>query len=283
MPLVNAEIKNGWWSFDKDKLLEAGNQHSTDYQNASPFPHIKFDNFLDTSLLEQINESFPSRDDRTPFLRAQERLKYQFTADECESILIKNVLSELNGVAFLRFLSALTGIRNLMPDPYFLGAGLHETLKGGHLSVHADFNVHPNLNAQRRINLLIYLNADWDPSFGGNLELWDKAMTHCVHSVAPTLGTAVIFNTDLDAFHGQPDALTCPDGRSRRSIALYYYTYPEEGVVALRKRATNFKTRPNTGDKPDLELKVKAFAADWIPRRMHKNVYKVIEKLFGQN
>jgi Rps23 Pro-64 3,4-dihydroxylase Tpa1-like proline 4-hydroxylase len=282
MPLLNAVLKNGWWAFEREQLLEVGNQHAASYQSASPFPHIVFHDFVNSHLLQQIHNSFPSRVNKTPFLRAQERLKYQFTADECESILVRNVFQELNGAAFLQFLSALTGIKNLIPDPYYLGAGLHETLRGGHLSVHADFNVHPNLNAQRRINLLIYLNQDWERSFGGNLELWDKSMTRCMQSVPPTIGTAVIFNTDLDAFHGQPDALDCPEGRSRRSIALYYYTCPEKGVVSLRKQTTNFRTRPNSGDKPDIELKLKALSADWVPRRMHTAVNRTIEKLFGK-
>src|SRR5206468_2179145 len=98
-----------------------------------------------------------------------------------------------------------TGIPGLMPDPYFEGGGLHETKRGGHLGIHADFNIHSQLKVERRLNLLIYLNENWDKTFGGELELWNKDMKECAVRVAPIFGRAVIFNTDLDSFHGHPE------------------------------------------------------------------------------
>jgi len=81
------------------------------------------------------------------------------------------------------------------------------TRAGGHLSVHADFNVHGDMKVERRLNLLVYLNEDWDPGYRGEFKLWDRQMKGCVRSIAPLLGKAVVFNTSLDSFHGQPDPL----------------------------------------------------------------------------
>ena len=84
-------------------------------------------------------------------------------------------------------------------------------------------------------------------------------------AVAPAMGRAVIFNTDLDSFHGVPDVIACPPERSRRSIALYYYTAPEEGLASLPTRTTVFKPRPGTADRPDREVARRHLINDWVP------------------
>ena len=101
--------------------------------------------------------------------------------------------------------------------------------------MHADFNWHKQMRLDRRINLLIYLNKDWQPEYGGNLELWDAAMSHKVAEYAPLFNRCVIFNTTDKSFHGNPKPVSCPPDRSRRSLAFYYYTNgrPAEGGVAV--------------------------------------------------
>ncbi len=42
--------------------------------------------------------------------------------------------------------------------------------------MHADFNWHQKLLLDRRINLLLYLNKDWEEDYGGHLELWNRDM-----------------------------------------------------------------------------------------------------------
>ena len=60
----------------------------------------------------------------------------------------------------LLFLERLTGIEGLIPDPYFVGGGLHQIESGGKLDIHVDFNRLEKTNLDRRLNLLIYLNKD---------------------------------------------------------------------------------------------------------------------------
>jgi hypothetical protein len=38
-----------------------------------------------------------------------------------------------------------------------------------------------------------------------------------------------IFTTTNSSFHGHPEPLLCPEGVSRKSIALYYYSACEAG------------------------------------------------------
>jgi hypothetical protein len=91
-------------------------------------------------------------------------------------------------------------------------------------------------------------------------------MQQCEAKIAPLLGRAVIFNTNLESFHGHPDPLNCPPERDRRSIAAYYYTaslQPE-----MPKRSTTFQVRPGTGDKVDRRVRLNHFIKDWVPPRL---------------
>ena len=138
---------------------------------------------------------------------------------------VRRFLDAMNGFEMLLFLERLTGIEGLIPDPYFGGGGLHQIEPGGFLKVHADFNVHPKLHLDRRLNMLIYLNKDWREEYGGHLELWDRDRTRtCRERILPVFNRTVVFSTTDTSFHGHPHPLTSPPGVTRKSVSLYYYT-----------------------------------------------------------
>jgi Rps23 Pro-64 3,4-dihydroxylase Tpa1-like proline 4-hydroxylase len=268
--LLSLRRDQNFLALDEAECRAAGSELAEQYQQASPFPHVIIDDVLDRTILREVERAFPARTGKTYFDRDQERLKYQFNPAELDSALVRSLFAELNNAAFLAFLSAMTGIKGLIPDPYFHGGGLHETCAGGHLSVHADFNIHEEMKVERRLNVLIYLNEDWDPAFGGDLELWDRDMAARQRKIAPLMGRAVIFNTALDSFHGHPDPLTCPPERTRRSIATYYYTAVSPSDDAAPLRTTNFRPRPNTGERRDWKIAYQHWVNDWVPARLQR-------------
>lgn len=267
---------DGYLSLDPDECREAGRMLAERYQAAAPFPHIVIDDFLETDVLDAILDDFPSSKDKTFFDRDQERLKFQYQPHESRSAVIRNLFAELNSQAFLGFLEEMTGIKGLISDPYFEGGGLHETKRGGHLGVHADFNIHSRLKVERKLNLLVYLNQDWEDDYGGHLEMWDQQMRGCAVKVKPAFGRAVVFSTALDSFHGHPDPLNCPPDRSRRSIATYYYSAHEAGLTAIPKRTTNFQPRPGSPDKLDWAIRRFHWINDWVPPRLQPLAYRLL-------
>jgi Rps23 Pro-64 3,4-dihydroxylase Tpa1-like proline 4-hydroxylase len=267
---------DGYCALDATECRELGRSLTDQYRDAQPFPHIVIDDLLDAKILRRILEEFPSSENKSFFDRDQERLKFQYQPHEVASGLTRNLFAELNSQAFLGFLEELTGIQGLISDPYFEGGGLHETKRGGHLGVHADFNVHSRLKLERRLNLLVYLNEDWDQDYGGQLELWDRQMKECAVRVEPAFARAVIFNTALDSFHGHPDPLNCPPNRSRRSIATYYYTAVEDGYSLLPKRTTNFRPRPGSADKSDWQIRRSHFVNDWVPPKLQRLAHRLL-------
>jgi len=243
-PILPISRKDGFFEFDRAAARTIGEGLTRAYGNGDPFPHIVLDNFLDLDVLREVDRQFP-QPEKGRFDDSWSHLKTGYILDKIRSAYIQDLLSALNSAAFLVFLEKMTGIKGLVSDPRFTGGGLHETRRGGHLSIHADFNFHPITKLRRRLNLILFLNEDWNPDWGGGLELWDKAMTHKVKSVTPDLGRAVIFNTDSDSYHGHPDPLEAPEDVTRRSIALYYYTAPD----ALRlPHTTKWRKRPGSGD-----------------------------------
>jgi hypothetical protein len=159
-------------------------------------------------------------------------------------------------------------LERLMGDPYFLGGGFHEIFSGGKLAVHADFRVHKRLNLERRINVLLYLNESWDYDYGGELELWDKSMDSCFERVVPVVNRCVIFNTDSRSFHGHPDPLKVPEGVTRKSLALYYYTASPNIIRDTPAHSTMYVSRADDAfflRRQAFKLRLQNYLLDWMP------------------
>lgn len=242
--ILDLRRDDGFFELDRMAARDLGVSYAQRYQNASPFPHIVLDNFVDADILREVNRQFPAAE-KGRFHDDFSQLKTDYAHEKIRSAYIHDLFRALNSAAFLNFLEKMTGIKGLVSDPRFVGGGLHETRRGGHLSIHADFNIHPLMRLQRRVNLILFLNETWEDGWGGKLELWDKRMTHCEVATAPILGRAVIFNTDSDSYHGHPDPLTVPETQTRRSIALYYYTVPAGFRIP---HTTKWRKRPGSQD-----------------------------------
>jgi Rps23 Pro-64 3,4-dihydroxylase Tpa1-like proline 4-hydroxylase len=202
------------------------------YAAAEPFPHIVIDDFLDSSVAESIATELEACDVDDWYRDDHPDQVLKRTMEDLDRIpsTTAEVLRFMNTDTALRFMSTLTGIHDLQSDPTYLGGGVHVSLPGGRLQVHADFNIHPNSGMHRRVNALLFLNRDWDPGWQGQLELWSKDLSSRAESIDPILNRLVVFTITDDAFHGVPETLDCPPDRKRFSLALYYYTKdrPEE-------------------------------------------------------
>jgi len=232
---------------DVAELQALATRNRNKYIEGHPFPHIYLDNVFPEEALNKVLEEFPGENNAhwQRFHNAQE-LKLALKDESNYGAFTRHFINSLNSRPFLKFLEALTGIDALIPDPYLEGGGLHQIVRGGLLKIHADFNKHPITNLDRRLNVLIYLNKDWEEAYGGHFELWDRNMEKAEVKILPLFNRMAIFSTTSDSYHGHPDPLNCPEDRTRKSIALYYYTNgrPQEEVdPALGSHTTLFKIR----------------------------------------
>ena len=241
---------------DFDTLRRRASESSAGYAAASPFPHAVLDDFIDPPTAAALAAEFPARWDDKAWLdyngndaagKPLQRQKYHISDEDRLGPTTQRLLYELKSARFLEVLSTLSGIDNLIPDALNHGGGIHMNCQGAVLKIHADFNRHPEWGLDRRLNLLLYLNQDWQARFGGDLELWDAEMRNCAKKVAPVAGRCVIFSTSSTSFHGHPDPIDCPPDVTRKSIALYYYTNPPRAVDEP-VHSTLWQARPDSGD-----------------------------------
>ena len=234
------------------------------FHSVQPFPHVVLDGLFPESLLDLADAEFP--DPETPMgtpsacKNAAKRRGRQWhctahgtgngghlklgTGEEASmGRTLQALMRTFKSKSFVRHLEVLTGIGPLIVDDTNLGAGLHQIFSNGSLQIHADFNRHPDNHPQfgvieRRVNLFLYLNDKWRPSWGGHLQLWDRSLKACGQRIAPKRNRLVVFASTDYSFHGHAEPLACPPHRSRRSIAIYYYTSGKrpEGEVNVTAR-----------------------------------------------
>jgi hypothetical protein len=259
-----------------NRMREATAQARADYANAKPFPHIVLDNFFDPALLDLILAEFPKPDQISWQKFDNEReIKLASAREASFGPVTRLFFYHLNSMTFLQFLSDVTGIPNLISDPSFDGGGLHQIMRGGKLGVHADFNRHRDFGLDRRLNLLLYLNKDWRAEYGGNLELWDRNMSKCEARVAPLFNRVMVFGTTDFTFHGHPDPLQCPEGMTRKSMALYYFSNgrPAEEVTGVH--STLFRERNSGEFRPTIAQRARGIAKDLLPPLLTRQLRRI--------
>jgi len=203
---------------------------SKQYREAEPFPHIQLENVFDPEVAMACVEEFPTAGSGpwTVYKHYNED-KVGLTKRQLFPPTLGRVTDELNSEQFVRWISALTGFHDLVPDPQLVAGGLQQSGAGGFLNVHADFTMHHyRRNLRRRVNVILYLNPGWKPEWGGALELWDRTMSRCVERVPPTFNRLLIFNSTETSYHGFPARLTCDEGVTRKTLALYYYSVEQQ-------------------------------------------------------
>lgn len=223
-------------SISLDLPIVDTNKLRTEFIGNSPFDHVVIDNFFNESELSCVVDEIKNIPEPTWYAGKHDsespvqQKKTSIDKGEYITPLMKKVIDRLSSKEMLTLITEITGIEGIQSDDELIGGGVHRTSTGGRLSIHADFNIHPTTQKHRRVNVLLYLNKDWNPEYNGELELWDSGMTACQKKVEPIFNRLVLFRIRDDAFHGHPDKWMGDQNNHRLSFALYYYTddRPEE-------------------------------------------------------
>ena len=133
------------------------------------------------------------------------------------------LVNVLHSSQFIKWLERVTGVKKLIPDPHLTGAGYMKNFKGDSLQVHTDFNWVDEIELHRAVSIIIYLNKDWEESWGGCLNFYDVENKNILSSIKPDWGNMLIWQYRNLVYHGYPDPMTCPEDQSRKGIRLFYY------------------------------------------------------------
>ena len=249
------------------------------YLNATPFPNIVLENFFTNNFLDKVVKNFPNLEKINSSQQYINKNEIKFANNDYINFpdSIKVLFDFMNSNTFLDFLQKITSIEEkLIADKELNGGGLHQIKTGGMLKIHTDFSKHPTLDLDRRINVLIYLNKNWDKTYGGNLELWDREMKLCGKKITPTFNKMVIFSTNDFSNHGHPDPIKSPKNISRKSIALYYFS---KGRPALEIDSDNIKNKTYFKDRKGFDSET-SNKNEKIKNYLRKfKIYKYLKKL----
>lgn len=219
-----------------------------EFRDAEPYPHLKIDGFLDEDFAAEVAGAYPSFDEAGAlgfkFEAVNEIGKIQITEAEKFPDPIARLNEALASEELLRQLAEISGIEVLVADEGLAGGGMHMTGPRGRLDVHVDFNFNERLKLHRRLNLLVYLNPIWEPTWGGGVELWDTAVQKRYGVFTPKLNRAVLFETSDHSFHGVEE-VRCPAHLTRNSFAVYYYSPEPPPGYAGHDHSTIFRARPD--------------------------------------
>ena len=238
-----------------EKVDDAGR----DWLKNTPFPHLVVDGFFKDEIADALEKEFPNFDDGL-WHQYQNALEVKKTSNNWNKFpeLTYQVFSTLNSRSCVdKISSALLSGATLCADPGLNGGGWHIHKSGGKLNTHLDYSIHPKLGLQRKINLIVYLNSNWHPSWGGHLGFWGnesaEAPGNLEKQIEPLFNRAVIFDTTFNSWHGLPTPLQCPDNEFRKSIAVYYLTEASP-TTDKRGKALFAPTSEQASDQEVLDL-----------------------------
>jgi hypothetical protein len=209
------------------------------FRAGRPFPLLVIDSFLPDDIAHGV------LDEIVAFQEFQTSNDYIFAKNKFESPGLERLGP--NGAAIKKLLlsnemaetlSSVYG-RSVFVDPDFVGGGLHRGGEGSFLDMHADFNLHPRKSRWiRELNILLYLNKNWQPEFGGSLDL-RHAQTGETSSIEPIFNRLVLMLTKDFTLHGYKP-INFPTGAFRISLAAYAYSEAtsEQEVASLRTTTT---------------------------------------------
>ena len=199
-----------------------------EYLSAAPFPHIAIDNFLEKSFAVRLEDECREANTNVNVSNDfTQKGKLALNDWALMPPLMEKTCGFFNSGRFVTIVEQITGIKGLIADPHLEGGGLHRTERGGFLKMHTDFNFNKRLNLHRRINVLYYLNSQYQEDWDGALKLSltpARERSSQMKAIAPIFNRLVIFNTNDKTSHGHPEPHLFPSDTPRTSLAVYYYS-----------------------------------------------------------
>ena len=212
----------------------------------NPFPYVIIPEFINTEYYNQIESKIPSEPNEK-WWKYENPLEVKYALDNLELMdsVISNIFYALSHDNTIDKFKKIFNIPDLEYDPHCHGAGLHMHPRYGRLNMHLDYEIHPLSNKQRRLNIILYLNDEWNPEWNGDTQLWNNTVSECIVNSYPKRNTAIVFVTTEQSWHGVPEIILCPHDKYRKTLAFYYVSYLKNNKNVNKKGAdeNGFRTK----------------------------------------
>lgn len=276
-------------------VIAAAGHLQAEFTSARPFRHVVIEQFFDAPFCRQLLEEFPDFDTRAA-MNENGEIGGKATQEKMQQLgpSFHRLDEMVQSQEFRDLVSEITAIPDLQYDPHYFGGGTHENRQGQTLDPHVDFNFHPISRQHRRLNLIVYLNPEWQDEWGGSLQLHKDPYREPQHdeivTLSPLMNRCVIFETTESSWHGF-ERIDLPQDRqdvSRKSFALYYYTDTRPELETAEEHSTVYVERHlperyraglTLSDTDLQELKILLARRDQHMQRLYRN----IQQLYGEN
>jgi Rps23 Pro-64 3,4-dihydroxylase Tpa1-like proline 4-hydroxylase len=205
------------------------------FRDAAPFDHCVVDNFFEEDVAEALAGEFPEYDSSDWYFY-NNPIEHKKALNSWEKFprATYQAFTSLQSPAITDLLEEALG-EKIYVDHGLNGGGWHIHGQGGNLNPHLDYSIHPKLQLERVLNIIVYLSPELRPEHGGHLGLWShdeesNGPGDLVKEVEPRFNRAIIFNTTQKSWHGMSRKLNVPDGVHRKSLAIYYMREPAAGA-----------------------------------------------------
>lgn len=148
-----------------DRLDASLEQFKNQFSTAGPFPHLVVDEMFDIELIAEAAQHFPNpsdmpeRPDRKGVLELTDRQKIH--------PLLRTVSDDLLSARFVSWLSAVTGIDNLITDPDGRWGLLRQSGDGVEGKIHLAPERNPDNGWYRRLTLIFHFTPELSEDNGG--------------------------------------------------------------------------------------------------------------------
>ncbi len=225
------------------EMLESNiNEYHQKFTNAKPFRHLVIDGFLQPETAEIAFKGFPTMEEMDTLKDFRQNKAQDPGIHKFNPIFTQIIFEHLHSERMLKIFTEITGMPELFADEKLYASGLAQGADGSFLNVHIDNSSHPVNPWYRRLNLLVYLNKNWQEEKGGHVEFWSQDMSEST-GILPIFNRAVIFATDKYSWHGYRQVNT-PDGDTRKSINIYYFSQ-QSPDGSNYYHVTSFRSRKN--------------------------------------
>ena len=239
-----------------------------EFNTSTPYKHLVVDNFLQDSIVNTLFEKFPAYEVFNKKYDGLNEKKAEGSNFQDFDPTFTELRDLVSSEEFCKWISAVTGVKEVFVTNDALGTGLHQGKKGSFLDIHIDFSMHHLENVYRRLNLLIFFNKGWKDEWNGHTELWNAEMTECVKKVRPDFNRALIFETTGLSYHGY-GVINPPEDVNRKSFYTYFYT-KTPGSQDGAYHDTIFKARPEDGAFKKIKTNIKESSKNFIKSQLKK-------------
>ena len=192
------------------------------YKTSSNINYLIIENLLPYEIASTLDKKFPARNLLNLRSETQEK-KYIAVEWDSSSQIVENCLYAFQKERVINLFSKICNIKDLSGDKELYAGGVSYMDKDCFLNPHID-NSHDRLKEKyRRLNLLYYVNENWDSEKdGGELLLFPEGVKSKPIIIPPKFNSLVVMRTDCKSLHGVNKVNSISN--VRKCISNYYFS-----------------------------------------------------------